>query len=147
MKHLSDVGMLSHQRHNGLLSAPLQGGICFFRLLTPSTLQKCLAVILTAIKDICPHVLHVRQRRTGVSLLPANELTHDLGFLTLTVARQRTLSSGGISCPCRAIAPRGTTLPLAVLAKAYHFPFSPYSFYGGFYTSSINLTISYYLSP
>lgn len=63
------------------------------------------------------------RQRTRFTLLSINELTHDLGFLTQSVTMLRTLSSGGINCPCNAIAPRSITLPLDILSRACHFPF------------------------
>ncbi|WP_234995090.1 hypothetical protein, partial [Alkalitalea saponilacus] len=40
-----------------------------------------------------------------------------------------------------------TTIPLTILVKAYHLPFSPFPFNDGFCKPSFNLTMPFYLSP
>jgi len=127
-----EVCPLSSGANSEPLSTSLQCSIRFIRLLIPAHIRHALRLALPRLTS-CAAWQHTR-----FTLLSINELTRDLGFLTLHIAVQRTLSSGGIYVRVCFSANK---------SQPYHLTFCPEpiislfwlnSFYEGFSTSSIN---------
>ncbi len=72
---------------------------------------------------------------------------YPVAYLWISVWLRFALYSDGINCPSYVFSTTNISLPFDILSKAYHFPFWLFTFHEAFYRHSLNLTISYYLSP